>query len=199
MLILLITISCSNDDIVNLDNKTNQVTSLTDYEYADLLFLREEEKLARDVYLFSYEKYKFEIFKNISNSEQQHMNSVLQLLNKYNIQDPISVEIGVFNNQTLQNMYNQLVAKSSISLLDALIVGNQIEDLDINDLTLNELRTNKLDLLSVYSSLKCGSKNHLRSFYSQLLQQGGLYNPEYISQGSFNSIVSTPTEKCNSN
>lgn len=199
MLILLITISCSNDDVVNLDNKTNQVTSLTDYEYADLLFLREEEKLARDVYLFSYEKYKFEIFKNISNSEQQHMNSVLQLLNKYNIQDPISVEIGVFNNQTLQNMYNQLVAKSSISLLDALIVGNQIEDLDINDLTLNELRTNKLDLLSVYSSLKCGSKNHLRSFYSQLLQQGGLYNPEYISQDSFNSIVSTPTEKCNSN
>jgi hypothetical protein len=127
------------------------------------------------------------------------MNSVLQLLNKYNIQDPISVEIGVFNNQTLQDMYNQLVDKSSISLLDALIVGNQIEDLDINDLTLNELRTNKLDLLSVYSSLKCGSKNHLRSFYSQLLQQGGLYNPEYISQDSFNSIVSTPTEKCNSN
>jgi hypothetical protein len=192
MLILLITISCSNDDVVNLDNKTNQVTSLTDYEYADLLFLREEEKLARDVYLFSYEKYKFEIFKNISNSEQQHMNSVLQLLNKYNIQDPISVEIGVFNNQTLQNMYNQLVAKSSISLLDALIVGNQIEDLDINDLTLNELRTNKSDLISVYSTLKCGSKNHLRSFYNQLLQQGGLYNPEYISQDSFNSIVSTP-------
>lgn len=38
MLILLITISCSKDDVVNLDNKTNQVTSLTDYEYADLLF-----------------------------------------------------------------------------------------------------------------------------------------------------------------
>jgi hypothetical protein len=140
-----------------------------------------------------------QIFKNISNSEVQHMSNVLQLLNTYNIDDPASTEIGVFNNSVLQTIYNELIEQSSISLIEALKVGDKIEDLDIRDLALNELRTDKSDLLSLYGSLKCGSINHLRSFHSQVLQNNGEYMPEFISQEYFDSIVTTSNEKCGSN
>ncbi|SFS34298.1 DUF2202 domain-containing protein [Lutibacter maritimus] len=200
----LIITSCSNDEIdavtaTGINDETATQISLTTNELDDLLFLREEEKLARDVYLFSFEKYNMQIFKNISNSEVQHMSNVLQLLNTYNIDDPASTEIGVFNNSALQAIYNELIEQSSISLIEALKVGDKIEDLDIRDLALNELRTDKSDLLSLYGSLKCGSINHLRSFHSQVLQNNGEYMPEFISQEYFDSIVTTSNEKCGSN
>lgn len=204
ILFALIITSCSNNDndavvATQINEETVIKVSLTAEELEDLLFLREEEKLARDVYLFSYEKYKMQIFKNISNSEVQHMNSVLLLLNAYNIDDPASTEIGVFNNLELQSIYNNLIEQSSISLIEALKVGDKIEDLDIKDLTINESRTDKLDILNVYSSLKCGSRNHLRSFHSQVLQNNGFYVPEFITQEEFDAIVTTSNEKCGAN
>ena len=191
---------CSSDDSeINQEELNESLVALTSEEIADLSFLREEEKLARDVYLYSYGLYGNQLFKNISNSEQTHMDSVLVLLNKYNLEDPISNVVGVFNNSELQEIYNSLIQQSTISELEALIVGNIIEDLDIKDLILNEGRTTKTDLLTVYGSLKCGSRNHLRSYYAQLVQKEGTYTPAYISVSDFEDIVSTSNEKCNNN
>jgi len=189
--------SCSSNssedvEVINLETQT----LLTNNEISDLLFLREEEKLARDVYLYSYDLYGLQIFKNISNSEQQHMNSVLQLLTNYNLKDPGSEIRGEFTNPELQSLYNSLVEKSKISLLEALKVGNTIEDLDINDISENEKRTSKMDLLNVYALLKCGSRNHLRNFYSQVEQNNGTYEPVYISINEFEDIISSSNEQC---
>ena len=155
--------SCSEDKTTIINS-----SSLSIEEENDLMFSREEEKLARDVYLFSYEKYGNVIFNNIAKSEQQHMDQVLMLLNNYQIKDPASSQIGVFTDQDLQKLYNELTAKSNISIIDALEVGAIIEDLDINDLKILASRTDKLDLLSVYDNLQCGSRNHLRSYINQL-------------------------------
>jgi hypothetical protein len=106
---------------------------------------------------------------------------------------------GEFKNTELQEIYNYLIELSDISLLEALKVGNIIEDLDIKDLALNEARTEKIDLLSVYGSLKCGSRNHLRNFNNQLILNGGSYIPEYISQEEFETIVNSTNEKCGFN
>ena len=58
-------------------------------EQADLLFMREEEKLARDTYLTFYEQYEtLTVFSNIASSEQMHMNAILKLLKKYKLPDP---------------------------------------------------------------------------------------------------------------
>ena len=127
------------------------------------------------------------------------MNSVLNLLNAYNLEDPASKLIGVFNNSELQEVYNSLIEKSSLSLIDALIVGNIIEDMDIYDIAKNEERTLNESILNVYSSLKCGSRNHLRNYNAQLIQNGGLYAPIYISQFEFETIISTSNEQCNGN
>jgi hypothetical protein len=198
--VFMLSVSCSNTDNDETFNKSELTEiNLTQEEISDLIFLREEEKLARDVYLNFYEKYNLQIFKNISNSESQHMSTVLKLLNKYDIEDPASPNIGVFHNTDLQKIYNDLIAQSNISLVEALKVGNKIEDLDISDLTLNESRTYNVDILSVYGTLKCGSRNHLRNFNALLLQNNDFYEPLFLTQDEFDAIVSTTNEKCNLN
>ena len=192
--VVIITVFSSCTD--NENNTELLKEALSEEEITNLEFLREEEKLARDVYSFSYEKYGEIIFNNISQSEQQHMDQVLKLLNTYQISDPASTEIGVFNNAELQNLYDNLTAKSALSLADALIVGATIEDLDIKDIADYELITNKLDILSVLGGLKCGSRNHLRNYTNQLEIINVNYVPQYISLEEFNEIINSSKEKC---
>ena len=178
------------------DNNDVALVPLSQAEINDLKFLREEEKLARDVYLFSYNKYQISIFNSISQSEQKHMTSVLSLLNKYGISDPASAEIGVFVNQDLQTLYNSLTAQSDISSVEALKVGATIEDLDINDIDHFIVNTTKSDLLSVYDNLTCGSKNHIRNYTSQLVINGEVYVPQFISVEYYNIILSQSNTSC---
>ena len=53
---------------------------MTQAEKDGLILMREEEKLARDVYLHSFDLYGVQIFSNISNAEQTHMDRILDLL-----------------------------------------------------------------------------------------------------------------------
>ncbi|PRZ22141.1 DUF2202 domain-containing protein [Flavobacterium granuli] len=186
--------NCTNDNV-----NTDTVVTLTQNEINDLKFLREEEKLARDVYIYSYNKYKLAIFNSISQSEQTHMNSVLSLLNKYGIPDPSSVQMGIFVNQDLQVLYNNLISQSNISLIEALKVGATIEDLDINDIDDFIINTSKSDLLTVYNNLTCGSKNHIRSFTTELSNNEASYEPQFISSEEYNSIINTPSGGCGNN
>ncbi len=190
-IIVTIISSCSDDE-----TSATETGILSQQEEEDLKFSREEEKLARDVYLFSYDKYGNAIFNNIAKSEQQHMDQVLILLNNYQISDPALSEMGVFSNYELQDLYNELTTKSNISLIDALEVGAIIEDLDINDLNILKSRTTKSDLLNVYTSLECGSRNHLRSYIGQLELNNVGYSPEFISTADFNEIINSTKEQC---
>ncbi|HIE45764.1 MAG TPA: DUF2202 domain-containing protein, partial [Flavobacteriaceae bacterium] len=177
--------SCSDDEV-----------SLTQNEIDDLQVLREEEKLARDVYLFSYDKYGEDIFNNIASSEQKHMNKILTLLNKYNLDDPALANRGEFTNQTLQGLYDDLTAQSDISLIEALKVGATIEDLDINDIDDFISRTDNSDILAAYNKLNCGSRNHMRSYYGKLIENDITYDPQFISNNQLESIISSSNEQC---
>lgn len=185
--------SCKKEEIIQPEASTSNFT-LTDQEKLDLQFLREEEKLAYDVYTYAFNKYSLDLFSNIASSELTHTNSVLALLNSYGVKDPVgSNELGVFTNQTLQQLYTDLTAKVDISLTDALIVGATIEDLDINDISNLTKNAKNFNVIAVYQNLACGSRNHLRSFTKQL---NGNYTPQYISASEYLAIVSGANEKC---
>ncbi len=196
--------SCSKDDTLanngNIANLKALITSLpkeplNSTELTSLSFMREEEKLARDVYTTFYNKWGVNIFTNISGSEQTHMESVLLLLNKYSLTDPVgSNAVGVFSNATLQNLYTQLVTQGNISILDAYKVGATIEDLDIFDLKTALIDIDNQDIRLVYDNLKKGSRNHMRSFYKNLLNVGGSYTPKYITQAEFDAIINSAME-----
>lgn len=172
--------------------KLNQVsTDLTDEEIESLLYMREEEKLARDVYIVLGDLYSsLKIFENIANSEQRHMDSIKNLLDKYGLEDPAEGnDIGEFTNQDLQNLYTTLVNEGKQSLIDALTVGGKIEEIDIIDLKNYINITDKPDIIKVFSNLLDGSKNHLRAFVKELDKQGVTYEPFYLSQEEFDEII----------
>lgn len=184
--------SCEADNVM----PTN--VELTAEEEQDLLYMREEEKLARDVYDYMYAKYGLNIFKNISRSEQKHMDKLLALINKYNLQDPIALspEPGKFGNTDLQVLYDALIAKGDVSLEEALVVGATIEDVDIFDLDNAIDKTNNTDLLDAYANLNCGSRNHMRAFYGQLEASGVAYEVKYISPSKLEEVLNGEHEKC---
>ncbi len=177
-------------------NKDDDFAPLSQTEKDDLLFLREEEKLARDVYLYAFDKYVLDISNNISQSEQKHMDKILSLLNRYDLADPASATRGVFNNAELQTLYNDLTAQVDVSELEALKVGATIEDLDIKDIVAFENRTDHNDILDAYSKLKCGSRNHMRAYYNRLLDNGFTYTSQYITATQLEEIIASTNERC---
>lgn len=151
---------------------------LSSEEKASLTFMREEEKLARDVYTFLYERYQAPIFSTIATSEQRHMDAIKVLLDKYGLADPAQGKgPGEFENQELQNLYNALVAEGAKSLVDALKVGVIIEEEDIPDLQAGLLIVNHNDIKTVYLNLLDGSRNHLKAFVSSLTKLGVTFEP----------------------
>ena len=137
---------------------------LTQVEIDDLMFMREEEKLARDVYIALYEAWGNTVFYNISQSEQRHTDAVLGLIVKYGLEDPASTEIGVFNDPYLQELYDDLMDIGLAGELEALQVGVLIEVTDITDMEECRTNTDKADILNVYGNLLAGSENHLAAF-----------------------------------
>jgi len=146
-----------------------QTVALTDDENYWLTYMREEEKVARDVYLYLNDKWNVRIFKNIAASEQTHMDAIKALLDTYTIPDPAAGKgIGEFTNPDLQKLYDDLIREGSISKVEALRVGVIIEETDIDDLTEGIATTRHNDIKTVYSNLLQGSLNHLYAFESTL-------------------------------
>ena len=138
-------------------------SGLSAEEAADLLYMREEEKLARDVYNAMHELWGTPIFQNIARSEQTHMDAIKLLLDRYGLTDP-ALAPGQFTDPSLQALYNQLIAQGSTSLADAMNVGMLIEQTDIADLQERLAQTDHADIQLVYTNLLNGSYNHLAAF-----------------------------------
>lgn len=148
--------------------------ALSTTDETSLTLMREEEKLARDVYISLYKMWRLPVFDNISKSEQTHMDAILTLLKRYDIADPALTE-GYFTNGDLQLLYNELIAKGELSLIDALEVGVIIEEKDIIDLKAEIAITKLNDIKRVYSNLMNGSLNHQNAFISNLEKLGVVY------------------------
>jgi hypothetical protein len=143
---------------------TAPLQPLSAEEGARLLFLREEEKLALDVYQAFFQKYQYRIFSNIASSEKRHFDAIKVLIDRYELSDPAQPMAGVFSDRTLQELYDNLLARGQRSLADALQVGVIIENKDIADLKDAISATDNTDILTVYGNLMQGSLNHLSAF-----------------------------------
>lgn len=182
--------SCEEEDT------TTDTPELSAEEISMLEYMREEEKLARDVYSHLSTLYSINMFDNISASEQKHIDFVLDLMAKYEVPDVGSSVQGEFADLELQNLYDALVLQGSQSLIEALKVGATIEDVDIFDLREYKSRTENADLISLFDDLECGSRNHMRAFVGRLVENDGTYEPQYISQDVYDDIINGTHESC---
>jgi len=137
-----------------------------------------------------YDKWKLNVFKNIGNSEQTHMDRVKELIKEFNLKDPLENDVpGKFTNNELQTLYNDLVEKGNKSIYDALFVGATIEDLDIYDLEKLMGETKNQSIIAVFTNLRNGSINHIKAFNSQMKNCGNGYKAQFITQEYLKQIL----------
>lgn len=180
-------------------------TALDYNEKIHLIFMREEEKLARDVYSTLGTMYPDSvIFGKIDNSEQVHTTAVKAMIEKYGYEDPNTNDnIGVYTGEDygwyFTEKYNLLVERASISELEALYVGAFIEELDMMDINqcpqvivdtdngINEVSecgkiyTQNPDIQRLYGSLLDGSDSHMEGYVRNI--------EKYIGEGNYQAQV----------
>ena len=127
--------------IDNPNNDALKVRQLTEEEKEIIYEIYEEEKLERDVYKTLGEIYPEEnTFANIQLSEQVQMDAVRTLCDKYGIIIALSDDTGDFTVSKMidfyANVYQTFKVDQTGSLLDALNVGIEIENMNIYDLGL---------------------------------------------------------------
>ncbi|MBK7815457.1 MAG: DUF2202 domain-containing protein [Rhodocyclaceae bacterium] len=162
---------------------------LSTEEANTLRWMREEEKLARDVYLAMYDIWQAPEFRNIARSEQRHFEAIGAKLVLFAVADPALPAAGQFANPELRSLYASLVEGGSTSYAGALRAGAMIEDLDIADLFQAIAETANPALKLIYNNLVEGSKNHLRAFVGRLEALGETYEPQYIDPVLFDAII----------
>ncbi|MDR3653818.1 MAG: DUF2202 domain-containing protein [Paludibacter sp.] len=167
---------------------TTTTNNLTQSEINGLFLMREEEKMAQNVYEKFYEAFGITNFDVISNSETRHAEAILNLINHFGLTDPALKDAGMFSNQVIQTLYNQLIA-SGTSANAALNTGAYIEEYDIRDLKRLIAETTNTEIMQVYTNLLDGSKNHLRAFANVLANQGIVYSPQILSSEDFDAII----------
>lgn len=191
MLALIVSIGCSQEDSGNSAQPT-----LTSQEISDLLFMYEEEKMARDLYLIGKEKYGGNQFTNISSSEQRHMDAIAEILEAHSIPLPVEDIRGEFTDEVIIELFNsleQLVLKSEI---DAYRAAALVEETDIADLREAIKNTTNEDILNVYTHLVCGSGNHIRAFTKKLDMLGVTYEPTVLSNEEYDEIIASGHASC---
>jgi len=173
--------------------------SLDDTEVHHLEFIREEEKLARDVYIVMAEKWGNPIFSLIIESEQRHMEAMRKLLEYYGIDDPVHNDrVGSFTDASIAQLYNMLIEWGNTSENDALLVGAYIEEYDIRDIWKAVKDTDVDHINEVYTNLYEGSYNHLRGYvYNWEKSTGETYSPywlSWLSQEEFDYCINFDTQ-----
>ena len=181
---------------VMASNYTQSSTTANADFAAGLTLMREEEKIARDVYRVLYEVTGINTFANITQSEQRHMDAMGQQLSRFGIADPVVDDTtGAFTKPEFQTLFKELVEKGQGSSLDALHVGAYIEELDIQDLQKLIATTNDQQLSKVYDNLLRGSRNHLRAFVKQISSRGATYEAQLMAQNEVDAIVASAQER----
>jgi len=151
--------------------------TLTDAQKEGLLFMYDEEKMARDVYLSLNAINPHRTLENIATrAEQTHMDQVYSLIEKYDL-DPqntlASLPANTFDLPEIQDLYDSLTTLGTPSVQASLEVGCMVEVTDINDLLERmENLEDADDIKTVYSALLSGSYSHYWSFDNALKTLG---------------------------
>ena len=184
----ILTLTSENESIQDQISGT-AAASLSPREEEGVLFIWEEEKVARDLYNELYKNTRMPVFLDLARSEQSHMDYAKTLIDKYGLELPIEDEPGVFSNQTLAEMYNDLLAKGMQSEEDALKVAATFEEISIVDLEKELEAANNEDVRLVFQGLLAGSRKHLRSYVRDLEDMNITYTPQYLSEKEYDEVV----------
>ncbi|HIP34154.1 MAG TPA: DUF2202 domain-containing protein [Bacteroidia bacterium] len=185
---------CSEDkDGHTVDFSKYKINELTESEKKAIIHMREEEKMARDIYRTLSKTTDSKVFVNIPISENKHMDVFHQLIDRYDLADPVIDEanIGTFTDPEFTKLFNTLVEKGKLSDKDAYEAGLMVEDLNMYNLLKYSSETEKADLKLAYDTLFKQSRHHMAAFNRQLEKVGGKYTPTYITMEQFEEAINS--------
>jgi hypothetical protein len=170
--------ACQSENPVTTTDSNLKISSLesdvppgqlTEDERDGLIHMRLEEKVARDVYIYFGNLYNKKVFLNIQTSEQRHMDAMKRLLDKYNVEDPVTDDTpGVFSDPAFQLLYDGFILQGQ-TLGGAYLAGKDIEELDIIDLEFQLSFVDNPDIIQVYTNLLAASESHLSTFLKYII------------------------------
>jgi hypothetical protein len=170
-----------------VQNATKTVAA-TPRDVEGMRFIWEEEKTARDLYISFYRETNQSIFMNLVRSEQNHMDQVKSVMDRYGVSMPVPDQ-GALENQTLIQIYSDLLSRGNRSDEEALMAAAAFEEISIVDLQKEIAATDNQEVIVVYQGLLAGSKKHLRSYVNALKEQGIAYSPQYLSRAEFDDVM----------
>lgn len=172
-----------------------EARELSSDEITTLFYMREEEKLARDVYQYLHGRWGTPVFANIAEAEETHTGQVAEVIARLGLADPVADDSpGVFQDEQLSALYQQLTQAGSAGELEALMVGGLIEETDTMDLQAAIDATDEAVLQQLYANLMMGSRNHLRAFAGLIAEQTLVYEAQVLPQDQVDAILNTPME-----
>ncbi|MCB0579424.1 MAG: DUF2202 domain-containing protein [Phaeodactylibacter sp.] len=167
-------------------------SNLSKADQKTLIFMAEEEKMARDFYQAMEAKWEAKVFNHIVGAEQRHLGRTEELAASLDVKLPkgmVDGEAGKYRNNDIQQLYDELAALGSQSLEGALRAGARLEEINIRDLKMALETTTDGTARGTYRSLLEASGNHLRAFNKNLAAQGITYSPVLLPQADFDAIV----------
>ncbi len=139
--------------------------SVVRWRAGGLVLMREEERLARDLYRRFHQAWSVPIFDNIADSEQRHFDAIGRLLERYSVPDPsVGQSPGVYTDAELQDAYDGWLARGLSSVEGAYAAGVELETGDIADLSAAVQGSDEAAIHRMYENLRAASENHLRAF-----------------------------------
>lgn len=172
----------------------DSTADLTADEIEFLFAVREDEKLARDLYAVFYTKFQNKIFENIGKSETTHLKAIERLYDYYQIDYPVVGDAGKFSDPELQHLYDSLIVKGD-SLLAAVKIMANLEESNIfhyREVLKTIINTN---IKIVIENLEKGSENHFKAAIREITALGGVYTPLILSSEDYREIIATGFEK----
>jgi hypothetical protein len=151
-------------------------------------FIWEEEKTARDLYRSLYNMTHQSIFLDLKRSEQNHMDQIKTIMDRYGVRTPVPDQ-GALQNQTLIHMYADLLSRGNRSDEEALRAAGAFEEISIMDLQREIAATDNQDIIAIYQGLLAGSRKHLFSLVNALEERGTAYTPQYLSRTEFDETI----------
>ncbi len=171
---------------------TVSLAQITPAEAGYLQFLREEEKVAHNVYEVLYAIWNEPSFLEIMSEEAEHMEVLKHLLKQKDIPDPlegIETDNGIFTRPALKKMFEDLTAQGARSVTEAYKVAAIFEETDIRDLTNRFNATQDPDVREVYDELIHASEHHLRTCVQNLKRLGYAYPPTVLPREDYERII----------
>lgn len=169
----------------------NVTDPLTADEIEFLFAMREDEKMAKDLYTAFGAQYPTAVqFSRIATAEATHVAAIETMLTYYEVSFPALTPAGVFADAEKQAQYDAFLAQGT-TIQGAFEVMALLEEENIAAYKAVEATATNANIKLILANMVRASSNHLKAAVRQLTILGITYTPTHLDQATFDEVISS--------